>query len=435
MHEWKQEWDQRLARPPFKQRRFRTDMMERVERRLQAAEKKRSRKAWIQAVVVIVPALFLVLGGGIWFGSRSEPVPLPSGNGPGSVTQGGETFRSSFEPGQGGDFDWWNSAENAAKQDSDRTLVTLAKALLQRQLGVWGGPTPDIWENPEVNQALERYDVSSPWVYEVYVDSISTTDAQTVYSLRLGLRDSIPTVYQETIDVYIRTDTQKISRIEQVITDETGTPLDKGKADHGGGETVLLKKDSALGLKITGTLHKDEGMIRSIRVQYGNADKTFGGWSNVSNESYYPEVALLLAEGREGQVLAVILTTGYGTGVYESALKLLRSDLTEVSAADPVLVAKSKLESSMTAEAGKRTYRFTLGSDTRTFDYKEEDAGFWMDQPALGSIVRYSIEGNTLYALVPIQVSPAEFPVSIRLRYKYDGAVFNVATAAFEDNF
>lgn len=435
MHEWKPEWEQRLVRPPFKQRRFRPDMMERVERRLQSAEKKRSRKAWIQAVVVIVPALLLVLGGGIWFGSEAQPVPVPSDNGPGPVTQGGGTFRSSFEPGQGGDFDWWNSAENAAKQDSDRTLVTLAKALLQRQLGVWGGPTPDIWENPEVKQPLERYDVSSPWVYEVYIDSISTADMQTVYSLRLGLRDSIPTVYQETIDVYIRADTQKISRIEQVSTDETGTPLDKGKADHGGGETVLLKKDSALGLKITGTLHKNEGTIRPIRVQYGDADKTFGGWSNVSNETYYPDVAVLQAGNGDEKVLAVILTTGYGTGVHESALKLLRSDLTEVSAADPVLVAKSELESSMTTEAGKRTYQFTLGSDTRTFDYQEEDAGLWLDQPALGSIVRYSVEGNTLYASVPIQVSPAEFPVSIRLRYKYDGAVFTVAEAAFEDSF
>ncbi|RRJ66135.1 hypothetical protein EHV15_26895 [Paenibacillus oralis] len=435
MHEWKPEWEQRLARPPFKQRRFRPDMMERVERRLQSAEKKRSRKAWIQAFTVIVPALLLVLGGGIWFGSRVEPVPVPSNNGPGPVTQGGGTFRSGFEPGQGGDFDWWNSAQNAAKKDSDRTIVTLAKALLQRQLGVWGGPTPDIWENSEVKQALERYDVSSPWVYEVYVDSIRAADAQTVYSLRLGLRDSIPTVYQEMIDVYIRVDTQKISRIEQVSTDETGSPPDEGEADHGEGETVLLKEDSALDLKITGALHKEEGKVRPIRVQYGDADKTFDGWSNVSNESYYPNVAVLQAGNGDEKMLAVILTTGYGTGVHESALKLLRNDLTEVSAADPVLVAESELESSMTAEAGKRTYQFTLGGETRRFDYQEEDAGFWLDQPALGSIVRYSVEGNTLYASVPIQVSPAEFPVSIQLRYKYDGAVFTVAEAAFEDNF
>ncbi|MEC0329225.1 hypothetical protein P4H42_06250 [Paenibacillus macerans] len=435
MHEWKPEWDQRLARPPFKQRRFGPDMMERVERRLPSALQKRSRKAWIQAVVVIVPALLLVLGGGIWFGSRAEPTAVPSDNGPGPVTQGGGTFRSGFEPGQGGDFDWWNSAENAVKQGSDRTLVTLAKALLQRQLGVWGGPTPDIWENPEVKQALERYDVSSPWVYEVYIDSISAADAHTVYSLRLGLRDSIPTVFQETIDVYIRADTQKISRIELVSTDETGTRDDEGAATGPGeGKNVVLKEDAELGLKITGILHRDKGMIRPIHVRYGAAEKTFDDWSNVSNESYYPQAAMLPAGDGE-QVLAVILTTGYGTGVHESELKLLRSNLTDVSAADPVLVAETELTADMTAEEGKRTYRFTLAGETRTFEYQEEDAGFWLDQPALGNIVRYSVERNTLYASVPIQVSPAEFPVSIRLRYKFDGAVFTVAEASFEDNF
>lgn len=321
MHEWKPEWDQRLARAPFKQRRFGPDMMERVERRLPSALQKRSRKAWIQAVVVIVPALLLVLGGGIWFGNRAEPTAVPSDNGPGPVTQGGGTFRSGFEPGAGGDFDWWNSAENAVKQGSDRTLVTLAKALLQRQLGVWGGPTPDIWENPEVKQALERYDVSSPWVYEVYIDSISAADAQTVYSLRLGLRDSIPTVYQETIDVYVRADTQKISRIEQVSTDETGTRDGEGAATGPGeGKNVVLKEDAELSLKITGILHRDKGMIRPIHVRYGAAEKTFDDWSNVSNESYYPQAAMLPAGDGE-QVLAVIMTTGYGTGVHESELE------------------------------------------------------------------------------------------------------------------
>lgn len=70
---------------------------------------------------------------------------------------------------------------------------------------------------------------------------------------------------------------------------------------------------------------------------------------------------------------------------------------------------------------------------TRSFEYKEEDAGFWLDQPALGSIVRYDVEENTLYASVPIQVSPGNFPAEVRLRYEYDGTAFLVAEATLEE--
>jgi len=138
--------------------------------------------------------------------------------------QGGGAFQSSFEPGAGGDYEWWSSAENETKQGNDRTIVTLGIAFMKRELGIWGGPTPDIWEHPEVKTPLERYDVSSPWVYEMYVDQIRTDETQTIYELRLRLRDSIPMVYEEMIDVTIQNDTHRISHIEERNTDDTGTP-------------------------------------------------------------------------------------------------------------------------------------------------------------------------------------------------------------------
>ena len=172
-------------------------------------------------------------------------------------------------------------------------------------------------------------------------------------------------------------------------------------------------------------------MIRSIHVQYGDMDHTFHDWRNVSNESYYPDVALLPAKNNKEEVLAIILTTGYGTSIRESELKLLTENFSQVMSVDPVLAVKSRLSYSATAEAGKRIFQFTLDGVTRTFEYMEEDAGFWLDQPALGNMVRYYVEGGILYASVPIQVSPGEFPVAVRLRYEYDGTAFLVTEAMY----
>lgn len=437
MNEWRPDWNRRLARPPFQQQRFRSDLMERVENKLRVAEKKRDRKVWITAILTVIPILLLAVGGGIWFAQVEPPLPVPVQGVQDAGGEGGETFHSTFKRRAGGDFDWWNSAENAAKQDSDRTIVTFVKALMQRELGIWGGPTPDIWNNPEVKQPLERYDVSSPWVYEVYVDTTIPVEEKnkekTIYRLRLLLRDSVSLTYQEMIDVHVRSDNHKIGHIEQVETDEVGLSLEAYTRVNQGKE-VVLKEEPALDLKITGTLRANATMIYPIRVRYGGAERTFDDWDNVDNESYYPQVSMLHTGDREEEVLAVILTRGYGTGVYESTVKLLRQDLTEVSAADPVRVVSSKLTSTVTAEKGKRTFQYTLGGETRTFEYDEDDAGLWLDQPGLGSIVRYFFEGDTLYASVPVQISPAEFPVTIRLKYKYDGAGFVVEDATFEDD-
>lgn len=218
MNEWGKDWNQRLAQPPLKQRHFRSDMMDRVENRLQLVEKKRERKVWALPTVLIVSILFVAVSGDLWMNNHTSPATVTVRSDPGLVP-------SSYEPGTGGDVYWWDFTESAVKQETDRTIATLAKALLKRELGVWGGSTPDIWENSDVKQPLERYDVSSPWVNKVYIGSIKTVEKQTVYRLSLVLRDSAPTIYQETIDVHVQQGTHKISLIELVNTDDVGVPI------------------------------------------------------------------------------------------------------------------------------------------------------------------------------------------------------------------
>lgn len=430
MSEWKPEWDSRLRRPPLKRRRFGEAMMRRVESRVLADERNgkngRSveRRALRHAASVAAPLLVCAVLGGIWlYGNPSTPLPPPRIDEPDRIVP--SVPASSFQSGEGGDIDWWRSAaERDTDSEADRTLIVFVNALLERRLGVWGGASPDIWETPEVKQSLERYDVSSPWAYRVYVESVDADAAHSLYRLRILMRDSVPSVFTEKIDVRVRSDTNDIDDVKQVAADEIGSPV----------EPVALAEDPARDTTITGFLFAGEGMYRPIRVRRGATERTFDDWENSVNETYFPQIATVRAGASEEELLAVLLTTGHGTGVYVTQAKILQDDLSEIPVADPVLWTQDRLQSETTAEEGKRAFRIALNGETRSFEYKEDDAGFWFDRAAVGSIVRFAVEEDALYATLAVQVSPGMFPVSVRLRYAFDGTAFTVAEAAFEEH-
>lgn len=421
MSDWKTEWNDRLTRPPLKRRRFSEDLMLRVEGRLRADERAGRRRTWGKAAAVAVPVVLLAALGGVWYGA---PAWLPTSpvDEPGRVVPAVPV--SGFQGGEGGGIDWWASAaERVPENEADRTIITFVQALLERRLGVWGGPSPDIWETPEVKRSLEGYDVSSPWAYMAYVDAVSAAEGHSVYRLRILLRDSVPTVFTETVDVRVRGDTHKIDAVAQVGADETGTPV----------EAATLVEDPTRDLTISGYVFPGEGMYRPIRVRYGAAEKTFGHWENVNNETYLPRIETVKAGASEEEMISVLLTRGYGTGLYLSEAKMLRNDLSEIPVADALQWTEDRLLSETTVEEGKRMFRISLNGETRAFEYNEEDAGLWFDRAAVGSVVIYAVEGEALHATVAVQVSPGHFPVSVRLKYEYDGTVFTVAEAALEE--
>lgn len=226
MNEWNPEWDRRLSRQPFENKRFTRAMMRNVENRLNDMPIRQGRR--LQAYAAVLAGVLLVLVPGvIWLNSGNGTVGQ---NPPASHAAGGELPATqpapatpseipgeTIEPGPRGDAEWWADLDKSAFAENDQTLIAFAEALLQRKLGILGEAVPEsdaLWERPEDKQALARYDISSPWVSEVFISERSETPEGTDYKLRLLLTDSTQSVFEESIALSIRTSTHKISHVE-----------------------------------------------------------------------------------------------------------------------------------------------------------------------------------------------------------------------------
>ena len=114
--------------------------------------------------------------------------------------------------------------------------------------------------------------------------------------------------------------------------------------------------------------------------------------------------------------VAVALVEGKGTGVFLMNLHIVDlSRMQEILYESPVSYLDSHLESQI--DDGIVTLRFP--DQTVTLDMRESNPDNLFEQAGYGGIVKYYLEGDTLYADVSIQVSPAIIPGYVTLRYSF----------------
>ncbi|WP_157274478.1 hypothetical protein [Paenibacillus fonticola] len=161
-------------------------------------------------------------------------------------------------------------------------------------------------------------------------------------------------------------------------------------------------------------------IFKEITVQTRELSKTFP-WINVTNPSYYPIVQLADINDDNNDEIVIILTNGYGTGVYEQEIHILnRDDLSEISIEEPVEAVRKRVTSTIVKE--NNTVKVLVELDGQKFEktYKESDAGVWNEEIGFGAIVNYTVSNNKITAAIPGNVSPAEFAVVVEVEYGPD---------------
>ncbi|WP_201008051.1 hypothetical protein [Paenibacillus glycanilyticus] len=66
--------------------------------------------------------------------------------------------------------------------------------------------------------------------------------------------------------------------------------------------------------------------------------------------------------------------------------------------------------------------KVTVDVDRQTYykDYAKSAAGTWNDKIWFGNVLNYAVIDNMLVAFVPGNLSPAEYPLTIKLEYGKD---------------
>ncbi|MHA0855536.1 hypothetical protein [Paenibacillus sp. CMAA1364] len=124
---------------------------------------------------------------------------------------------------------------------------------------------------------------------------------------------------------------------------------------------------------------------------------------NVTNPTYAPEIISTDLNRDGNHEIAVILTTGYGTGVYHNELILMDENTGEDI---PVEDASSV--------------------------FKNNKNGFSPSE--WGSILCYSIEDNHLKASTSVQIAPNEFVGELVTYYEYVNGTYIAGTVIFVPN-
>lgn len=228
MAEWKTEWNERLKKRPLAGRQFSPQMMQHVVERIRRSDrrKKRFRVFRIAAVsftfflLLAVPSVVMIMQKADFHTVPGSVNPNHTGE---RVPQREPLQHVLLQPEDGGEVNVWNEMEVSTYEVSDQTLIRFVRALMQRKLGIWGPSSPDIdalWERPEDKKALERYDISSPWISEVYVQTSEVRGAYQIYELRLRLTDSTSAEFSERLRVSISKHTQLIHEVLILHEDE-----------------------------------------------------------------------------------------------------------------------------------------------------------------------------------------------------------------------
>lgn len=195
-------------------------------------------------------------------------------------------------------------------------------------------------------------------------------------------------------------------------------------------EQLALVENKELDIKISGVNQPSSGMIEPLIVQIGETNQSFN-WENVSNETYYPELIAMDLDNDEEQELIIVLTLGYGTGMKNSEVHVLKKDFTEIPFPNPLDNAHSKLEDSLAQNGQERSYTITVEGQSSQFTFKEEDAVEWFEKAAVGQSLSYRVEDDEIVAVLSVQVSPAMVVGDLEIPYKLVDGQFTEQPARF----
>ncbi|WP_172194675.1 hypothetical protein [Saccharibacillus qingshengii] len=182
-------------------------------------------------------------------------------------------------------------------------------------------------------------------------------------------------------------------------------------------------------LSITG-MESPNGMWDDLRLHSGSRTAALPGKTLGPNSPYPPEfVSASLTAGAAPDTV-VLLTQGYGTGVYVNEAVVYTSDLEPIPLEDGAIAmlkqfrAEFAADGSVGIEAGGVTTQ--IAADRILTERAQRG-----ERPSFGQVIRYGIEDGRLTATAGVQVGMSEFIGDLTLGYTYKNGVLQAGTAVF----
>ena len=187
---------------------------------------------------------------------------------------------------------------------------------------------------------------------------------------------------------------------------------------------ILLIENN--GISVTGALQKDAEIIVPITVHIDDKSKTYQ-WQNVADPEYYPKLIVDDLNQDQQDEIYLFLTKGYGTGVIDTQIHILRKDFSEITAPNPSVDLKDKLQSSVEEIDSEQHYTLKLQNKTYTYTFKHDEAAMWFEEVVVGKTTTYRIENGQLIVSLSLQVAPTLTIGTLEMSYELQEKQFKLA--------
>jgi len=202
-----------------------------------------------------------------------------------------------------------------------------------------------------------------------------------------------------------------ISGCGTIENEETQTPAAVSFSDSSKLELISLDGISVFGDKVSNDLYTE------IIVKNDMNEKKIS-WSNVTNETYYPELMIDDINNDHKEELIIILTKAYGTGFNQQEVHILNKDnLSEFAIEDAEKYVKNNKKSSIDHVDGKVKVTLNIGEESFEKSYDESMVEQWNEEIGFGNIINYEVIDHKLIATLAGSISPVEYALSVKLTY------------------
>lgn len=213
---------------------------------------------------------------------------------------------------------------------------------------------------------------------------------------------------------------QQMLNLDNRIPKIAGEPAetDFSASDTAPKPNLLLSETPDKKVAIYGNEVTQSDIFKTLTIHIDGESKTFD-WVNVKNPSFYPQIFLVDLNADGEKEIAVVLTTGLGTGILESEVRVLTHDFMEIPIGDPREFVMQRLKVDVVTENEVRKYEASYNGRKYSNEFQESDTSEWFEVPTVKNILRFGVQNDKLTADLPVQIGMGVFLGVATVKYEF----------------
>lgn len=175
----------------------------------------------------------------------------------------------------------------------------------------------------------------------------------------------------------------------------------------------------------------ENGIYEHLTLVTKDFSRNLLGSYNVINSSYAPQIVSADVNGDGKDEIVIILTTGYGTGAYQSEVRVLEGDTgLEIHTEDALSVFRKQFSDGQLTAKG---IEFDLNNEHTVIPDADVSAEYKKGNQkiGIGNIIMYHVENNTLKATTAVPRIFSDYVGELEVQYVFKNDLLQGGTASF----